>query len=126
MDGDAIDLFVETFKGCGLKAEAIVPGYGLAEHTVYVCDGGTQRLCLDKRMLETRGVVVEVPSGGDDGSGGSNNLTRLVGCGRPHRHPKDQARLPAPQCARHPKPPSGQTVPSLSHFGYSCNVTDQG
>ena len=36
VDGSAIDTFLATFGPHGLKPEAMVPGYGLAEHTVYV------------------------------------------------------------------------------------------
>jgi acyl-CoA synthetase (AMP-forming)/AMP-acid ligase II len=36
VDPDAIDLFLATFAPSGLRREALVPGYGLAEHTVCV------------------------------------------------------------------------------------------
>jgi alkylation response protein AidB-like acyl-CoA dehydrogenase/acyl-CoA synthetase (AMP-forming)/AMP-acid ligase II/acyl carrier protein len=35
--------FVRTFAGCGLRAEALVPCYGLAESTVFVSGGPTGR-----------------------------------------------------------------------------------
>ena len=41
---DAILEFEATFCPFGLPRGVIVPGYGLAEHTVYVCDRGQQRL----------------------------------------------------------------------------------
>ena len=34
-----------------------MPGYGLAEHTVYVCDGGRIRLRLARAALEVRGIL---------------------------------------------------------------------
>jgi hypothetical protein len=46
----------------GLHARSMVPGYGLAEHTVYVCDGGRLRLDVDKIALEERGEVVVLKS----------------------------------------------------------------
>ena len=56
-----IDEFVETFsEKAGLKASAIVPGYGLAEHVVYVCDGGKQRLVVDVKELETNQKILVV------------------------------------------------------------------
>ena len=56
-----IDEFVETFsEKAGLKASAIVPGYGLAEHVVYVCDGGKQRLVVNVKELETNQKILVV------------------------------------------------------------------
>eukprot|EP00944_MAST-04C_sp_MAST-4C-sp1_P008445 g8445.t1 len=78
---ESINLFYETFSTYGLKEGVIVPGYGLAEHTVYVCDAGKQTLQLDKKMLKNHKVVVL-----DDSStaGGDNeNRKVLVGCGVP-------------------------------------------
>src|SRR5206468_658314 len=57
IDATAIDEFVATFAKFGFRREAMVPGYGLAEHTVYVCDGGEQRLVVDARALEEEGRV---------------------------------------------------------------------
>jgi acyl-CoA synthetase (AMP-forming)/AMP-acid ligase II len=48
---DAISDFEETFCQFGLPAGVIVPGYGLAEHTVYVTDRGSQRLLVRRRVL---------------------------------------------------------------------------
>lgn len=58
IDAQAVDEFCTTFSVFGFDPEAMVPGYGLAEHTVYVCDGGKQRLHLDRVELETRGRVL--------------------------------------------------------------------
>jgi acyl-CoA synthetase (AMP-forming)/AMP-acid ligase II len=49
---DAIADFAATFAPYGLGSHVLRPGYGLAEHTVYVCDGGTTALRLDKGHLE--------------------------------------------------------------------------
>jgi acyl-CoA synthetase (AMP-forming)/AMP-acid ligase II len=72
---DAIDSFVQTFGSYGFSPAAIFPSYGLAEHTVFVCSGGKQRLTVDKMELETNRKVVEIES--------SENVSRLIGCGFP-------------------------------------------
>jgi acyl-CoA synthetase (AMP-forming)/AMP-acid ligase II len=70
---DAIDSFQATFGSYGFSADVMFPTYGLAEHTVFVCSGGKQRLTLDKMELETNGTVVEK----------SDGTSRLIGCGFP-------------------------------------------
>ncbi|RMX69408.1 hypothetical protein DD238_002464 [Peronospora effusa] len=57
-----------------------LPTYGLAEHTVYVCGGGKQRLWVDKEALEYDGVfrVVEKTMASEIGK-------EMVGCGVPSR-----------------------------------------
>jgi acyl-CoA synthetase (AMP-forming)/AMP-acid ligase II len=59
---DAIADFEAAFCPVGLPRGVIVPGYGLAEHTVYVCDRGRQRVRVNKRVLleEHRAEVLEV------------------------------------------------------------------
>lgn len=52
VQGDAIDAFYAAFQPYGLPADVIKPTYGLAEHTVYVCGGGQQRVYVDKTALE--------------------------------------------------------------------------
>jgi len=76
IDPDAMDLFVATFAPFKFKREALVPGYGLAEHTVYVCDGGKQRLRLERDALERENKVVIAPAE-------ASNAHVLVGCGVP-------------------------------------------
>lgn len=82
VDEQAIDAFVAVFTPHGLPAGVIFPTYGLAEHTVFVCSGGSQRLLIDKVALEREQRVVLV-----DGSGGSTaSLTAMmIGCGYPFR-----------------------------------------
>lgn len=72
---DAINAFVEKFGPFGFKENTMFPTYGLAEHTVFCCSGGKQRLTVDKQELETNGKVVQ--KDGDDAT------SRLVGCGYP-------------------------------------------
>ena len=85
IDNATIAAFFGCFKGYGLtKSEVVVPTYGLAEHTVFVCSGGLQSLMVDKHTLE-KGVVRVL--------GVSKNLATapppsdvgacIVGCGYP-------------------------------------------
>ena len=55
-----IDTFQAVFQHYGLQEGVIFPTYGLAEHTVYVTSNGRQRLTVDKRRMETEGVIREV------------------------------------------------------------------
>lgn len=77
---DAMEDFLETFAAAKLKKSAMSPGYGLAEHTVYVCDGGKQVLFVDKKALESDRRVELLPSKN------SPNSAIMIGCGDPHRH----------------------------------------
>lgn len=88
VDEDAILSFYNAFCPFGLKLGVIYPTYGLAEHTVFVCSGGTQRISVRKEQLEVDGVVVVVVADDGGGSPGSG-LTRLVGCGFPARQGVD-------------------------------------
>lgn len=42
----------DVFRPYGLREGVIKPTYGLAEHTVFVCSGGEQRLRVSKDALE--------------------------------------------------------------------------
>jgi len=74
---DSIEEFYKAFRNLGF-GDVIVPTYGLAEHTVFVCSGGTQRIVLSKLELERDGIVILRDA--SDHSGGSS---RLIGCGFP-------------------------------------------
>jgi len=76
---ESINMFYDTFSPYGLKKDVIVPGYGLAEHTVYVCDAGKQILSLDKTLLKQNKVVLLDDSDDND----NDNKKVLVGCGIP-------------------------------------------
>ena len=52
-----MDLFYAVFCPFGLKRGVLFATYGLAEHTVYVCSNGEQRLCVDKMSLEKDRIV---------------------------------------------------------------------
>lgn len=81
--------FYSAFTPFGLK-KVIVPTYGLAEHTVFVCSGGKSMLTLDKAALEM-GDVIQAETG-----------QVVVGCGFPAArgvevlivHPESQEVLP--------------------------------
>ena len=99
MEAAAIDLFYGVFEQHGLRRGVIFPTYGLAEHTVYVCSNGRQRLVVDKHALETERVVRVLDKGeellllasdgseADDRSGGGPpdrvQPVVMVGCGKP-------------------------------------------
>jgi acyl-CoA synthetase (AMP-forming)/AMP-acid ligase II len=50
--------FLTAFVPLGLPPTALAPGYGLAESTVYVCDGGTRVVYCDRGTLEEGGRAV--------------------------------------------------------------------
>ena len=78
VDVDAIETFYESFVPFGLPRGVIFPTYGLAEHTVFVCTGGKQRLLVDKQALEMDGRAIPV-----DAESTTVATTHLVGCGVP-------------------------------------------
>ena len=91
-----MDLFHAVFEPFGLPRGVVFPTYGLAEHTVYVCSNGRQRLVLDKNALEVDRKVVPLDDhrkGGDSSSsevdtfavsgGTKTQPVVLMGCGRP-------------------------------------------
>ncbi|CAM9492519.1 unnamed protein product [Scytosiphon promiscuus] len=95
VDTASIDRFYAVFEAHGLKRGVIFPTYGLAEHTVYVCSNGKDRLVVDRVMLETERKIqpvenkLELWAYGMDGAGtlgGKDDgvlTTVMVGCGRP-------------------------------------------
>ncbi|CAN0147300.1 unnamed protein product, partial [Ectocarpus sp. 13 AM-2016] len=78
----------ETFRPLGLPEDVIKPTYGLAEHTVFVCSGGVQRITVDRKALEVDKQVV-LSSPGEAASPSSSSYSsawcKLVGCGYPAR-----------------------------------------
>ena len=65
--------FFDTFEKYGFERKAMSPGYGLAEHTVYVCDGGGKVASIDLEVLEREGRVT--PGSYD-----------VVSCGKPPKN----------------------------------------
>ena len=83
---DSIESFHEKFGPFGLKKEVMFPTYGLAEHTVFVCSGGKQRITVSKKYLEVDGVVIEVDEGSEMPKDGTS---RMIGCGYPSKQNVD-------------------------------------
>ncbi|MCP3932876.1 MAG: fatty acyl-AMP ligase, partial [Bacteroidetes bacterium] len=69
-----MDMFVEAFSICDLKASGFCPSYGLAEHTVGVTIGGKKRIKFNKIYLDENVIY---PSNRQ----AENNTVTLVGCG---------------------------------------------
>jgi len=87
----SMDAFLDAFAPYGLRRDVMFPTYGLAEHTVFVCSGGTGRLKVQKRELEEERKVVAVAGDGDDNDNedGAAGTTTLIGCGFPSRQNVD-------------------------------------
>ena len=89
VDEESMNQFYQTFGPYGL-GKVIYPTYGLAEHTVFVCSGGTQILTILKKELEVDGQVV-LANGGDSSSTAASSsgqhpeISKMVGCGYPSR-----------------------------------------
>lgn len=91
IDSLTIDRFYAVFEKYGLRNGVVFPTYGLAEHTVYVCSNGSQRLVVDKHILESEHRVALVdkfdtwmyaePSGSLKEEVVKTSV--LIGCGKP-------------------------------------------
>lgn len=93
----SIESFYAVFGEFGLKRGVICPTYGLAEHTVYVCSNGTQRLVVDKQQMEESKEIklvvetkVKTTAAKRDKTDGRITTTTtstasvvLMGCGKP-------------------------------------------
>jgi hypothetical protein len=80
VDEDSIESFYKAFCPFGLQ-KVIYPTYGLAESTVFVCSGGTQRISVVKKELEVNGTVEFANS--DNGNDATEGVSRMIGCGFP-------------------------------------------
>lgn len=69
--------FLERFSRHGLRADALIAAYGLAENTLAVSSNGRNILTLNKRRIQDRVLQVEQASPRND------NQLSLVSCGRP-------------------------------------------
>lgn len=103
VDQVAIAGFYETFRPYGLSSGVVIPTYGLAEHTVFVCSGGTTVLTLRKSSFDNQvidiicsaalGDLGKSGQGSGSGSGGKRGAEEkgseaeqtIVGCGFPFR-----------------------------------------
>ncbi len=84
VDKEGMEVFYEAFTPFGLPNGVIFPTYGLAEHTVFVCSGGKQKIAVNKELLEAEGVVSVVKT-----NASNSTVTHLVGCGFPHHQNVD-------------------------------------
>jgi len=80
---ECIDKFMDAFRPFGLRSDVMFPTYGLAEHTVFVCSGGKQKLKISKSKMELDGIII--PLSNDE----SNDSVKLFGCGFPKRQNVD-------------------------------------
>jgi thioester reductase-like protein len=69
--------FFERFRHWGLRREAHVVAYGLAENTLAVSHHGKRILTVNKKLLQQRKLHVEIDHPRN------NNQLRIVSCGRP-------------------------------------------
>lgn len=97
VESTSIESFYAVFCEFGLKRGVICPTYGLAEHTVYVCSNGTQRLVVDKKKMEESKEIQIVPEMKSKTSAAKRDKTDgritattnstasvvLMGCGKP-------------------------------------------
>uniref|UniRef100_A0A7S1C448 Carrier domain-containing protein n=1 Tax=Bicosoecida sp. CB-2014 TaxID=1486930 RepID=A0A7S1C448_9STRA len=88
IDYVAVKQFCDTFAPAKLSPAAFSPGYGLAEHTVYVSDSGTLVLHVAKEELETANAVTVIAEHGLTGeapaAAGDADVAEsvLVSCGK--------------------------------------------
>ncbi|KDO16272.1 hypothetical protein SPRG_18192, partial [Saprolegnia parasitica CBS 223.65] len=80
VDVHAIDAFYATFSPLGLPRGVIRPTYGLAEHTVYVCDSPPTltHLRVVKSVLESEDKMEKATAATP-----ANDVKDMVGCGEP-------------------------------------------
>ncbi|KDO24216.1 hypothetical protein SPRG_09850 [Saprolegnia parasitica CBS 223.65] len=80
VDVHAIDAFYATFSPFGLPRGVIRPTYGLAEHTVYVCDSPPTltHLRVVKSVLESEDKMEKATAATP-----ANDVKDMVGCGEP-------------------------------------------
>lgn len=97
VDYMVIHQFYRTYTPYGLRNGVVIPTYGLAEHTVFVCSGGRTMLCVDKNKLVEENkvhVLYREDLGEGDGKGvdahthsfDKMHMMRIVGCGLPANH----------------------------------------
>lgn len=87
--------FLERFEPYGLKRDAHVVAYGLAENTLCVSNWGRQVVAVNKQLLQQRKLHIE------NYQERNNNQVRLVSCGKPLKgvqvrivHPETGVALP--------------------------------
>jgi len=81
----AIDHFMRVFGPYGMSREAIYPTYGLAEHVVFVCSGGSQIVNVNRKLLQEDRVVSILSEEECKENDEGDNVAEMVGCGYPFR-----------------------------------------
>jgi thioester reductase-like protein len=69
--------FLERFEKYGLRPEALVAAYGLAENTLAVSNSGRQSVKLERKSLYARAVVIAAETTPAD------QQLELISCGKP-------------------------------------------
>jgi thioester reductase-like protein len=69
--------FLERFEKYGLRPEALVAAYGLAENTLAVASSGRQSVKIDRKSLYARAVVIAAEDTPLD------QQVELISCGKP-------------------------------------------
>jgi thioester reductase-like protein len=69
--------FLERFEKYGLRPEALVAAYGLAENTLAVASSGRQSVRIDRKSLYARAVVIAAEDTPLD------QQVELISCGKP-------------------------------------------
>ncbi len=69
--------FGERFEKYGLRPEALVAAYGLAENTLAVASSGRQSVKLERKSLYARAVVIAA------GDTSADQQVELISCGKP-------------------------------------------
>jgi acyl-CoA synthetase (AMP-forming)/AMP-acid ligase II/acyl carrier protein len=110
VDSNAVISFYETFAPYGLPSNVLKPTYGLAEHTVFVCSGGSQILTLSKEALEQGNVqiigestsVATIVSASKQAKQAETSLKtqEIVGCGYPGHENDVVVRIVDPETTR--------------------------
>eukprot|EP00924_Labyrinthula_sp_SR-Ha-C_P007350 maker-scaffold_24-snap-gene-0.10-mRNA-1 protein AED:0.18 eAED:0.18 QI:73/1/1/1/1/1/2/69/752 len=85
---NAIDEFITIFGKFGFKPTSMKPGYGLAENTVYVVDGGVERITLDKESMSKK-IVKEVTADSEQ----KQTSVTLQGCGPISKYPEIEVKI---------------------------------
>jgi thioester reductase-like protein len=77
VNSDTYFRFLERFTPCGLRPEAHVAAYGLAENTLAATHYGRRIVTVNKRLLQQGRLLIENANPPD------NYHLRLMSCGRP-------------------------------------------
>lgn len=90
VDSSVVINFNQTFSPYNLPSNVLKPTYGLAEHTVFVCSGGSQIVTVSKASLEfgkveilSTGTIAALSSDTSTAAATDILCQEIVGCGYP-------------------------------------------